>query len=78
MFFLLWKLVQFWGYAAGYEYDVPVRLITDGRESDGLVEVYLNDTWGPVCDIFWTIHDANVVCWQLGYAGMHVHSISTY
>ena len=50
---------------------MPVRLITDGRESDGLVEIYLNGTWGPVCDIFWTINDANIVCRQLGHAGKH-------
>lgn len=50
---------------------MPVRLITDERESDGLVEIYLNDAWGPICDIFWTINDANIVCRQLGHAGEH-------
>ena len=46
----------------------PVRLVGGADLNEGVVQVYLNETWGTVCGDQWTINEATVVCRQLGYS----------
>ena len=54
------------------EYLVPVRLVNGSDSHSGAVEVRLpgEQIWGSVCDLFFTIQDATVICRQLGFKGM--------
>ena len=51
------------------EYEGAVRLVGDNYTSSGLLEVFLNDQWGTVCNsrFSFLFNAADTVCKQLGY-----------
>ena len=46
----------------------PVRL-AGGNHTAGRVEIFYNGLWGTICDDHWTLTEANITCWELGFPG---------
>lgn len=49
----------------------PLRLISGSSSSEGRLEILLNNTWGTVCDDFFTAsYEGAVACRQLNFTGI--------
>ena len=47
--------------------ELQVRLRSGTTSNQGRVELFLNGTWGTICDDSFGIEEANVICRMLGY-----------
>lgn len=45
-----------------------VRLADGNSPLEGRVELCVNGNWGTVCDDFWDVNEASVICRQLSFS----------
>lgn len=58
---------------------IPGTSILYGNRSRGLVEMYVDDRWMPLCGFNWNIQTAAVVCHELGYGDpIRIFSLRRY
>ena len=47
---------------------ITVRLVDGQSPNEGRVEVFWNGAWWTICDDYWGIDEATVICRELGYS----------
>ena len=50
-----------------------VRLVGGASQSEGRLEVLYRNEWGTVCDDYFGVDDAQVVCRQLSLNGYEIY-----
>ena len=55
-----------------------MRLVGGSSTSEGRVEFCSDQQWGTVCDDFWGMEDARVICRQLGYSTISIPVYDIY
>lgn len=56
-----------------------MRLADGDTVNQGRVEIYINGSWGTVCDSQWDLLDGKVVCVQLNYTNVtEVYVLAAY
>ena len=48
--------------------DGDLRLVNGSSDTEGRVEICMNNTYGTICDNRWDFLDAQVACRQLRYS----------
>lgn len=48
---------------------VRLRPLSASKEGKGRVEVLYNEVWGTICDDYWGLDEAHVICRMLNYSG---------
>ncbi|CAH1173589.1 unnamed protein product [Phaedon cochleariae] len=46
---------------------VPIRLLGGNEDTEGRLQLKIDEQWGTVCSYGWTMKNAALVCQQLGY-----------
>lgn len=48
-------------------YDGALRLEGSSNTNEGRIEMCINNAWGAICDVGWSVTAGNIVCAQLGF-----------
>jgi len=66
IFIIIYALFRFQVLDAKHVF-TQLKLSGSNNTHEGNVEVYYDGKWKYICDDYWDIRDAKVVCRQLGY-----------